>query len=217
MAITIRQPGAHDAEFLAWVMLSASRAQLRRGVWELLTGMDEAGCLDYLRRLTVTEPHSLCHYSAFLIAEVEGEPAAALSRFDCRTNGWAMVMQAMANVQRDLRWSERDVAAANERIAPMQDCFLLDVGADLGVENVATRPEYRRRGLVRMLLREVLREGRERGSQLAQIITYIGNTDAQFAYERAGFTCLDEKRCPGMAAALGPPGLMRFTRKVSPG
>jgi len=66
MAINIRRARANDAHILAWTMLSASRAHLARGIWDLLIGADETGCLDYLRRLAVAEPRSLCHVQNML-------------------------------------------------------------------------------------------------------------------------------------------------------
>ena len=75
-----------DAEFLAWVMLSASRSHLTRGLWDLIIGADEAGCLEYLRRLALAEPRSLYHYESFLVAEVAGERAAALCGFETALN-----------------------------------------------------------------------------------------------------------------------------------
>ena len=82
MAFHIRRGTADDAEFIAWVMFSSSRSHLTRGLWDVMIGADEAGCLDYLRRLALAEPRSLYHYESFLIAEVAGERAAALCGFE---------------------------------------------------------------------------------------------------------------------------------------
>jgi GNAT superfamily N-acetyltransferase len=214
MPTIIRRAQARDAEFLAWIMLSASRAHLPLGVWDLLIGAEERGCLDYLRRLALAEPRSLCHYEAFLVADVDGTPAAALCGFEFRAGGWGRVAEAMANVQRDLGWTEADLAASQQRVAPVWACFLPDRGADWGIENVATRPEHQRRGLARLLLDEVLREANDRGCQLAQITTFIGNRAAQSVYQRAGFAQSDEKRCGEMASILDTPGFVRFLRKL---
>lgn len=212
--VAIRRGRADDAEFLAWVMLTASRAHLKRGAWDLLIGTEENVCLDYLRRLAIAEPGSLCHYEAFLVAEVDGEPAAAMCGFDVRAGGWGLVSKAMARVQRDLQWTEADLAASQRRSAPLWNCLLPDSGADWGIENVATRPEFRRRGLAHLLLTELLKEGRQRGCQLAQITTYIGNNDAQSVYRNAGFRFSDERRCPEIQSVLNTPGFVRLVREL---
>src|SRR5271166_212841 len=100
MSAKIRRGNAQDAVFLARVMMLASRGHLRRGVWDLIAGGAEDNCLDYLRRLALAEPVSLCHYSSFIVAECDGRPAAALCGFDPRYGGWETLGQAMRNVQR---------------------------------------------------------------------------------------------------------------------
>jgi ribosomal protein S18 acetylase RimI-like enzyme len=214
MAIRIRRADSSDAGFLAWVTLSAARGHLARGLWDLIIGADGAGCLDYLRRLAVAEPRSLYHYESFRIAEVDGVPAAALCGFDAR-DAWSVVGEAMANVQRDLGWTESDAAASYQRVGPIwASCMPPDIGADFVIENVATLAQYRRRGLVQALIDDVLRVAGQRGCRLAQITTYLGNDAARLAYERSGFQVLDEKRCGELERVLGVPGFLRLTREL---
>src|SRR5580658_1799737 len=214
MAISIHSANAGDADFLAWVMLSASRAHLSRGVWDLIIGGDEAGCLEYLKRLAIAEPCSPYHYRSFLLAELDGQPGAALCGFEMLADRWAIAAEAMSNVQRDLGWKESDLAMSRQRVAPVWNCFFEDIGADWGIENVATRPEFRGRGLTTALLDQSLSEAVTRGCRRAQITTYIGNRPAQSVYERSGFKVLDEKRCPALASVLDAPGFMRLIREL---
>jgi ribosomal protein S18 acetylase RimI-like enzyme len=120
----------------------------------------------------------------------------------------------MASVQRDLGWTEADVAVSQQRVGPVWACFLPDIGADWSVENIATRPGHRRQGVIKTLLNSALREAAGRGGKLVQIITYIGNDEACAAYQQSGFRVFDEKRCAGFEAALGSPGFMRFIRDL---
>ena len=80
------------------------------------------------------------------------------------------------------------------------------------VENVATHPDYRRRGLVHDLLRAILERGRQRGATHAGIGVMIDNDRAQRAYERAGFRVFAEKRHPDFEAVWGCPGLRALSR-----
>ncbi len=203
-----------DAGFLAWVMLAAGRGHAHSSVWDLMIGADDAGCLDYLRRLTLAEPRSLCSCENFLIAEVDGRPAAALCGFAFADGGWATVGEARLNVHRDLGWTEADLARSQQRTAPVFANFGPETGADWCVEFVATLPEYRRRGLVDALMSEVLRQGVERGHKLAQITILIGNDAAQRAYEKAGFKVHDERGTKEFEAAIGAPGFRRFLRPL---
>jgi ribosomal protein S18 acetylase RimI-like enzyme len=126
-----------------------------------------------------------------------------------------MVGEAMSNVQRHLGWDEARAAASRQRVAPVWACSLPDAGADFAIENVATLPEYRRRGLADLLLDVIVRDGSvNHGSSLAQITSYIGNHAAQAAYEKADFKVLDERRCADMQRILGVPGFVRLTRDL---
>jgi ribosomal protein S18 acetylase RimI-like enzyme len=218
MRVRIRRASFDDTDFLAWVTYSASRSHLTRGLWDLIIGADEAGCLEYLSRLAAAEPRSLYHYESFFVAEVDGERAAALCGFETgfkSTDAWEIVGHAMYNVQRDLGWTPADADASSQRMAPVwESCMPPDIGADFAIENVATLPQHRRRGLIGALIEEVLRHASERGCRLAQITTYLGNDAAQLAYEKSGFQVRDEKRCVELEKILGVPGFIRLTREL---
>jgi ribosomal protein S18 acetylase RimI-like enzyme len=208
----IRRGAADDADFLARVMMLASRGHLRRGVWDLIAGGSEQNCLDYLRRLALAEPVSLCHYSSFLVAEHDGHPAAALCGFDPRDGGWQLLNEAMQSVQRQTRWTQADEKASADRSAQVWHYTFDTLEGAWVVESVATLPEYRRRGLADALVSEILRIGWTRGNRIAQLTILIGNLAAQRAYEKAGFRVEGEKRHPDFAEALGAPGFMRMVR-----
>ena len=164
--------------------------------------------------LALAQPRSLYHCESFLIAEIEGQPAAALCGFRIK-DAWEIVGESMSNVQRDLGWTEGNVAASYQRIGPVwAACMPADAGADFAIESVATLPQYRRRGLANALIDEVLQDARKSGCKLAQITTYIGNDAAQTSYEKSGFKVLDEKRCTELETILGVPGFIRLTRAL---
>ncbi len=79
---------------------------------------------------------------------------------------------------------------------------------------MATRPEFRRRGLIDALVKEILERGRARGATVADIGVLIGNDRAQRAYEKAGFVVVGEKRHAEFEAAYGCPGVRALTRKI---
>ena len=212
MSVRIRPGEKDDAAFLARVMMLASRGLLRRGVWALIAGGAENNCLDYLRRLALTEPVSLCHYSSFIVAEHDRHPVAALCGFDPHADGWQVLAEAMKNVQREIGWTQADEKASAERSAPIWTCTFDMLDGAWVVESVATMPEFRRRGLVDSLIAEILETGRARGHRLAQLTIMIGNVAAERAYEKGGFRILDEKRDRDFEAALGAPGFMRMIR-----
>src|SRR4029079_15387389 len=79
---TIRPATVADVPFLAWVQQEASRSHLPFGFWDLaIPGPDEYR-LRIIGRIASAEAKSFGHWSRFLVAEVGGEPAAALSAYD---------------------------------------------------------------------------------------------------------------------------------------
>jgi ribosomal protein S18 acetylase RimI-like enzyme len=214
MGIEIRDANREDAEFIAWVMLTAFRSHLERGLWDLVVGGDEKEVLRFLGHLASTERPHWSHYSIFRIAEVEGERAAALAGYFDRELGRHALAESMPEVNRAVGRSEADIAAGVERAGS-----IALVGTEHGpdawvIENVATRPEFRRLGLVDRLIREMLERGRSRDATTAEIGVLIGNTPAQLAYEKNGFKVVSEKRHPAFEAAYRCPGIRFLTQDL---
>ena len=82
------------------------------------------------------------------------------------------------------------------------------------IENVATKPEFRRRGLVDRLIQEMLDRGRAKGATIAEIGVFIGNDRAQAAYEKAGFEVVSEKTDAEFEAVYGCPGARQLRRSI---
>jgi translation initiation factor 4G len=213
MAFTIRPAVADDAAFIAWVQQEAARSHLPYGFWDLaFPGPDEYR-LRLIERLARADAKSFVHWSGFLIAEVDGEPAAGLSAYDQATEATGpRFLQAMVAGLGAEGWNEARIGGVQQRLAPFLTCAPEQPEDTWIVEWVATRPEHRGKGLVRALLRLILDAGRERGHHRFQIGVLIGNTAAQRAYEGAGFAVVDEKRHPDFEAAVGAPGIRRMQR-----
>jgi ribosomal protein S18 acetylase RimI-like enzyme len=215
MATSIRPARPGDAAFLAWVMLAASRSHVRRGAWDLHVGGSDARVLAFLERMAVQAERSFCRWDGFLVADVDGTPAAALSGYTVRDPGKHDPTPAIVSASRAaLGWGNAELLAANARLAPFLTCVTEPPADAWAVEWVATRPEFRRRGLVHELLLAVMDVGRSRGHRESQILVLIGNTAAQCAYERAGYCIVGEKRHPDFARAMDCPGIAQLTRTL---
>lgn len=213
MTIDIRRAGPDDASFLAWAILAASRSQLARGWFDIVLARPEAECLEFLRRLTACESPSWWHHSHFSIAEDNGEPAAALCAFRAG-DAYPLSAAALAETAASVGTSETEQQAMWTRGAYIFACTF-DGDDDLWtIENVATLPSRRGRGLAGALLGRAVREGVERGASEAQITFLIGNDAAERAYAKAGFTLDGERRHPEFLAATGVPGMRRYLRKL---
>jgi translation initiation factor 4G len=210
MNIDIRSAKFDDAQFLAWVMLTAARSHNKYGAWEHYVGGTEKDCLSFLRLIATTQKPHLFHYSTFIVAEVNGQKAGALSGYDPKVLGMRAFTQALPEVVEKLGWTEDYQKAALERYVSFMTCTPDNVEGAWVIENVAVLPEHRKKGIVNMLLASAIDRGRKNSFKLAQIGVLIDNKPARRAYEKRGFKFDKEKRHPSFEKVYGSPGVARL-------
>jgi ribosomal-protein-alanine N-acetyltransferase len=66
-------------------------------------------------------------------------------------------------------------------------CFFWLLGPEIHLLNLAVRPEYRRRGLARRLMRAMLALGRRAGAETVLLEVRSGNVEALGLYQASGF------------------------------
>ena len=200
--------------FVAWVVMAANRSHLPKGMWDLNLGGNEQDVLRYLEVLADTKQVHWAHYSLFRVAEVDGVPAAGMCGFFENELGPASMMAGAAEVNQKVGRSVEDIAAGWERSKAIMGIVMEHEPGAWVIEHVATRPEFRRRGLVERLIHETLEAGRERGAKTADIGVLIGNDPAQRAYEKCGFEVVIEKRHAEFEREYGSPGARMLRRAV---
>jgi translation initiation factor 4G len=214
MATRIRPATAADADFVAWVILAASRSHLPLGAWDHYIGADEASVLAFIRSMVTQDVPSFCRWQGFLVAEVDGVPAAGLSGYVSSDPAMADPMPAILAASRALGWNDTQIEAAGARLGPFLTCVIEPPADTWVVEWVATKPAFRRRGVMHELLLAIIDAGRRRGFARSQIMVLVENTAARCAYERAGFVYVDEKRSEEFARLMGCPGIERLLRNL---
>lgn len=210
-------PATRDhTSLIAWVLLAAARSHMPRGIWDFLVNDDEPAVLRYLEAMASTpEPH-FAHYSGFLVAEVDGTPSAALSGYfedECGPGTLTSVLPEISKsfgIDHEAMLAQFAAGGGASMLALMP---AHEPGAWI-VEHVATRPEFRRRGLVDALLAGIIDKGRARGATVADIGVFMGNTAAQRAYEKAGFRVVEEIRNAEFEAAYGSAGMFELTQRI---
>jgi GNAT superfamily N-acetyltransferase len=215
MQVRVRRATTEDIPFLSWVMFTAARSHLDKCVWETIFDEDEAGVRELLERTAQTDTTHWCHGSRFWIADVGGEPAAALCGFVPETEGSAPLGEAMLSVVREqLSYPEERIGKFLQRGAISMSGMPDDLEEVWGVENVAVVPKYRGTGLTDRLFEHVLEEGRSRGFSRAQILCLIGNEPGQRAWERNGFQLQTERRSEAFEALFACPGAKLFAQDL---
>ena len=202
------------ASFIAWVMLAAARSHMPRGIWDIVAGDDEARALRMLGALAATpEPHFMSH-RIFLVSEVDGQPAAALSGYFDEENGTHTLAPHTAAAWAAAGMTEAEVNERMPAALTMMSVLPSHEPRAWIVEHVATHPDFRRQGHIDRLMEAILQRGRDRGATVADIGVFIGNERAQKAYEKAGFQVVDEKRDAAFEAVYGCPGAYALSRPL---
>jgi ribosomal protein S18 acetylase RimI-like enzyme len=211
-SVTIRPAHAEDAGLVARTILAAQRGHRPKGWFDIALDRPEPECLAFVERIAVAQRRSWWHVANFIIAEIDGEPAAALCAMPAAGSGLA-ARAAIEEVAVDSR-NATDAAAISRRGAYARDCWVQFGDGDWLIEHVACSPAYRGRGLVQALIVEALRAGRAAGHGQASIPFLIGNEAAERCYAKAGFTLAEEKRDAAFEALIGAPGFRRFARAI---
>ena len=210
MAPVIRQGRADDAAFIAHTVLLSQRGPRPLGWFDVALDQAEPQVRDFLAKLAVAKPRSWYHVSRFLIAEVEGKPAAALCAMPSRETRDTMRL-AIEEVALAAGMSAADIFA---RGAYARSCWVQGGEEDWLVEHVASQPSARGRGLMQALIAQALAAGREAGFERASISFLIGNEAAERCYAKADFAFAEEKRDSAFEAITGSPGFRRFARAI---
>ncbi|MCK1734496.1 GNAT family N-acetyltransferase [Bradyrhizobium sp. 138] len=211
--MTIRSARPEDADFIARTILSSQRGYRPRGWFDVALGWPEAQCRDFVARVAVARTVSMWHVSQFLVADVDGTPAAALCALPAAGTGPA-AWRAIEEVAAATGLAAPELEAVRRRGAYTGACWVQGGEGDWMIEHVATDPAYRGRGLVQALIAHALDKGRAAGFAQATISFLIGNEPAERAYAKAGFVFAEEKRDPAFEAIIGAPGFRMFTREI---
>ncbi|MCA1495700.1 GNAT family N-acetyltransferase [Bradyrhizobium sp. NBAIM14] len=211
--MTIRSARPEDAEFIAQTILNSMRGHRPRGWFDVALGWPEAECLASVARVAVARAVSMWHFSQFLVAEIDGKPAAALCAVPAAGTGPA-AWRAVEEVGLSIGLTASELDAIRQRGAYSRACWVQGGEGDWMIEHVATDPAYRGRGLMQALIAHALDKGRAAGFARATISFLIGNEPAERAYAKAGFVFAEEKRDPNFEAIIGAPGFRMFARKI---
>ena len=213
MTPAIRPARPEDAGFIAWTILTAQRGHRPRGWFDITLNWPEPQCLAFVRRIATTQRQCWWHVSQFIIAELEGEPAAALCALPAAGTR-AAARSAIEEVAAERGLDASELSAIWRRGAYAANCWVQGGDGDWLLEHVAALPSHRGRGLVQALIDRALAAGKAAGFKRASISFLIGNEAAERCYAKAGFAFAEEKRDAEFEALTGAPGFRRFERPI---
>jgi ribosomal protein S18 acetylase RimI-like enzyme len=213
----IRPATTDDAAFLAWVMQEADRMGGAVGGLDLIFNQGEVSRLGLLALIARSDVDSVSHYSRFVVAEVDGVPAAALAGYVPDEIPAGSGTRAIQHAAMTAGWPADAIEALLERAARYTSApyFRIPIPGDtLRVEWVATRAEFRGRGLNWALHEALFERARASGLRTAHVGTAIGNEPALAAYRAVGFQPYAEVRHRDYEAVFGRPGHVYLRRDL---
>ena len=193
--------------FIAWVQLTAFRSHLSQGMWDFFVGGSDEDALRFLEAFATTKTKHWGSYQGFIIAKVDGTPAASMTGY---FEAESSLEEGIAEACRTIGMTQDDINEGWKRAGTIGLVGTKHAPGSWITENVATKPEFRRRGLVDKLLAEMMERGRSRGAIIADIGVFIGNDNAQRAYEKAGYEVVEEKLHPDFEAVYKCPGVRQL-------
>ena len=139
--MTIRSARPEDAGFIAQTILSSQRGYRPRGWFDVALGWPDAQCREFIARVAVARAVSMWHVSQFLIAEVDGKPAAALCAVPAAGTGPA-AWRAIEEVAAETALDPSELETIRRRGAYTRACWVQGGEGDWMIEHVATDPAY---------------------------------------------------------------------------
>jgi N-acetylglutamate synthase-like GNAT family acetyltransferase len=201
MAIKIRKATADDSPFLAQMILQSSRAGKKDGMFDLVFQTnDDKVILPRLESLTKTTAKNHCHYSNFLIAELDGKSVGTLCSYEPRIATKEVLIAAFKEL------------GCRENVSASLEAFY---SCEFDLNNRTLMFDFMEElegfidvGVLKALMQKSLLTARLKGYRIAQTIIEIGSLESELFYKKLGFTKVDQKECELYKEKFGRVGLM---------
>ena len=191
--MNIRTAKVEDAEFIAWAILESSRGGKEKGLFDMIFSPS-------------SDIKTICHYSNFLIAEVDGQDAGALCGYDGYRISWEQMSEALSSMGCQGDYKERISAYFLCEPSVEKNTFSLNF--------MITKDEFRGLGVVKALVKKVLLNARLKGFRKAQTGIEIGSVETQLAYEKMGFSFKEEKKSDYYLQEFGRAGINSYVMEL---
>ncbi len=201
MSINIRNAKSEDAPFLAEMILKSSRAEKKFGLYDLIfNASDNRETLKNLEKLTTTNAKSSCHFSNFLVAEMDGNSVGTLCSYEPRIATREMLCDALEEIGVDSKKSEfmEILDSCNFELNKRTLMFDFMEESD-GFIDV---------GVLKALMQKSLLTARLKGYRIVQTIVEIGSLETLLYYKKLGFKEIQTIECELYREKFGRAGLV---------
>jgi len=201
MSIKIRKAEAKDAPFLAEMILQSTRAGKKSGIFDVIfETTNDKDILTKLEALTCTEAKNHCHYSNFLIAELDDTSVGTLCSYEPRIVTHKVFMDALNEVGCP--------DSLNDSLEIIYNCDFELNNRTLMFDFMEEKKGFIDVGVLKALMQKSLLTARLKGYRIAQTVVEIGSMDHILFYKKLGFHKVKEMECEAYRERFGRAGLV---------
>ena len=204
MSIKIRKAQKQDAPFLAQMILQSSRAQKKFGMLDLIFNLkDNKKNLENLEKLTFTTAKNYCHFSNFLIAEIDGKSVGSLCSYEPRISTRETFIDSL---------KETGIDDGYDEYLDILDACDFELNKSTLIFDFMEEIEgYMDVGILKALMQKSLLAARLKGYRIAQTMVEIGSLETLLYYKKLGFKEVRQKECELYREKFGRAGLILLT------
>ena len=209
--IDIRPAQPEDVEAAAQLLYISELAVSHTSVYDFIFPGSMEQRLEKIAWLYLNGHETVNYYRKYRVAEIDREIASILGisvSEDDRLSHWLSAFRRMG-------YSRLQFMAMLWRIRFYWKVDIRFPENVLIICNIATFPEYRRKGATSYLLENAIEQAREEGYSEVQLSVMIANDTAQKAYEKMGFEVVHTKTSPTLEKKLGCQGFHRMALKLT--
>ena len=201
MSIKIRKALSTDATFLAKMILKSSRADKKIGIFDLIfESKNDDEALKSIEKLTTTTAKNQCHYSNFLIAEIDGKSVGTLCSYEPRIATRETFLASL----KEVGYEEN----AQDFFDILDSCDFELNKSTLIFDFMEELEGHMDAGVLKSLMQKSLLTARLKGYRIAQAMVEIGSLETLHYYKKLGFKELREKESELYKEKFGRPGLV---------
>ena len=200
MSIKIRKASREDSKFLAQMILLSSRAEKKIGVFDLIfDSSSDNELLEDIEKLTITTIKNYCHFSNFLIAEINSKCVGTLCSYEPRIATKESFLNSLKEISSESR---------NEEYTEIfNQCDFHQNNRTLIFDFMEEVEGFVDVGILKSLMQKSLLTARLKGYTIAQAIVEIGSLETMLFYKTLGFKEVGQKECELYREKFGRNGL----------
>jgi len=199
MSIKIRKAVVEDRDFLAHMILQSTRAGKKEGLFDLIfSSCNEDEILQNLASLVCTDAKSHCHYTNFLIAEMDGKSVGSLCSYEPRISTRQTFVLALNEIGFD---------NVSDSLEPFYSCDFELNNSTLMFDFMEELDGFIDVGVLKALMQKSLLTARLKGYRIAKSIVETGSLDHIMYYKKLGFREVASKECELYKEKFGRVGL----------